>query len=185
MLQIHWEGTITAAAPVEGTYDYLADLPRHREWAQSVERIEPQQPGDAAGVGARYLTYERQALHADRLPHQSLADRGGVAEKSLAEVRELVPHRRIAWHAHSVPRRNIRVDIAFDLTPAPGGGTIITQRIAMRLSLPALLLARLFLRVGPAELQSRSEAQWHASLQNIKTILEQYAAHGGTPEATP
>jgi hypothetical protein len=175
VMHVAWEGTVEVAAPLEFTYRYLADLPRHGEWAQSVERMELQHPGDADGVGARYLTYERQALHHDRQPHQSLVDRGGIVEKTLAEVRELVPNRRIAWHAHSVPRKNIRADIAFDLAPIARDGTAVTQRISMHFSLPALLLARLLLRVSPAELRSKSETQWQASLQNIKLILEEAA----------
>ena len=182
---ITWEGAIQVAAPIESTYEYLADFPRHGEWAQSVERMELQQPGNAAGIGARYLTYERQALHDDRRPHQPLADRGGIRETSLAEVRELAPPRRIAWHAHAVPRRNIRADIAFDLAPTPGGGTTVTQRITLRLSLPALLLARLLLRVSPAVLRAKSEAQWRGSLRNIKAILEKAAERDSARGATP
>jgi uncharacterized protein YndB with AHSA1/START domain len=175
---IAWEGTIRVAAPIEAAYRYLADLPRHREWAQSVERIDMEQPGDAVGIGARYLTYERQGLQDDRQPHQSLAEREGIVEKTLAEVRDVVPNRRFAWHAHSVPRKNIRADIAFEFAPAAGGGTTITQRITMRMSLAAVLLARLLLRVGPTELRTRMEAQWEASLRNIQAVLEGEGASG-------
>ena len=185
VMEMTWEGMVHVAAPIESVYRYLADLPRHREWAQSVERMELQQPGDATGIGARYLTFERQALHADRQPHQSLSDRDGVRETTLAEVLELVPNQRIAWHAHSVPRRNIRADIAFDLTPAPGAGTMVTQRISMRLSLSAQLLALLLFRCSPATIRARSEAQWRASLDNIKAILEEPAEQDSSRGAVP
>ncbi|MFN8515080.1 MAG: SRPBCC family protein [Chloroflexia bacterium] len=178
-MEVNWEGTIEVAAPVETAYRYLADLPRHREWAQSVERLELQRPGDVDGVGACYLTYERQGLQDDRRPHEEIGGRAGIVEKSLVEMRELVPNRRVALQAHSVPRKNIRVEIAFEFAPLTGGGTRVTQRIAMKMSPTAVLLARLLLRVGPAELRAKTEAQWRASLENVRVVLAGMAGSEG------
>jgi uncharacterized membrane protein len=171
-----WTGTVHIAAPVETVYQYLAELPRHCEWAQTLERMEQQRPGDARGLGARYLTYERQAFQHDRQPRESLANRPGFKGKTLAEVRELVPNRRIAWHSHPVPRMGVHADIAFELLPAPDGGTTLTQRIAMHQAPLVMLMFRPVFRMRPEEMAAKSTAQWQASLQNIKAILEEHRA---------
>src|SRR4051794_4987125 len=77
IVERHWTGTINLDAPVEAVYRYLADLPRHCEWAQTLERMELQRAGDAAGIGARYLTFERQAFQNDCRPRESLAEQQG------------------------------------------------------------------------------------------------------------
>lgn len=170
-----WQDTIHIDAPVEAVYAYLADLPRHCEWAQTLESMELKKPGDARGVGAQYLTHERQAFQNDRRPRESLADRKAFKGTTLAEVRELVPNRRIAWHSHPVPRMGVHADIALELAPAPDGGTTLTQRIAMHQAALPMLLFRPVFRMGPEEMKAKSEAQWKASLQNIKAILEEDA----------
>jgi uncharacterized membrane protein len=174
-MEHHWTGTITIDAPVETVYSYLADLPRHCEWAQTLERMELQRAGDADGIGARYLTFERQAFQNDRQPRESLAERQGFKGKTLAEVRELVPNRRIAWHSHPVPRMGIHADISFDLAPAPGGGTTLTQRIAMHQAALVMLLFRPVFRMGKEEMARKSDAQYQGSLRNIRAILEEDA----------
>jgi uncharacterized membrane protein len=99
MRSITWDGTVTIHVPVERVYRYLADLPRHTEWAQSVETLELLRPGDGSGLGARYRVIERQVWQTDRRPRQSLTDKYGKPGDFLCEVRELIPNRRIAWHA--------------------------------------------------------------------------------------
>jgi hypothetical protein len=177
-MDISWEGSIQIEAPITLVYAYLSDLTRHVEWAQSVEHIELMHPGDDAGIGAVYLTFERQALQSDRQPHQSLSGRGGVKESSVAIVRELVPNRRIAWHAYSRPRQAIHADFAFDLAQGIDGGTTLTQTVWMHISQPALLAGCVLLRMRPHGIRTRSGEQWWASLRNIASILESRGGNG-------
>jgi uncharacterized membrane protein len=174
-MEANWSGSVTIAAPVERVYAYLADFPRHCEWAQTLERMEQQRAGDANGIGARYLTFERQAFQADRKPRGPMPAKA-FKGKTLAEVRELAPNRRIAWHSHPVPRMRIWADIAFDLAPE-GNGAKLTQTIRMHQGwLPLQLFARLAFKSTPAAMEEKARAQWAASLQNIKTILEEPGA---------
>ena len=77
-MDINWQGSVQINAPVEQVYRYLADFPRHCEWAQTLERMEQIRAGDSTGIGARYLTFERQAMQADRKPYERLTR--GVAD---------------------------------------------------------------------------------------------------------
>src|SRR5881275_1469150 len=97
-----WSGSVTIDAPVERVYSYLADFPKHCEWAQTLESMEQTKPGGANGVGAVYKTSERQGFQSDRAP------RGPMPPKAFkgatqAEVTELLANRRIAWKAHPIP----------------------------------------------------------------------------------
>src|SRR5262245_55469352 len=101
-MDITWSGNVQIEAPAEQVYTYLAEFPRHAEWAQTVERLDLLRPGDASGVGAVYRTVERQAMQSDRKPYERLTK--GMKVVTICEVRELSPSRRIAWHAHTSPR---------------------------------------------------------------------------------
>ena len=68
MPDITWQETVQINVLVEEAYRYLADLPRHAEWAQSVIKLEQVRPGDSKGVGTQYRAAERQAWQTDRLP---------------------------------------------------------------------------------------------------------------------
>ena len=160
-----WQGTIHVAVPIEDTYRYLADIPRHADWSQTVERQEQLKPGDARGVGAVYLTHERQAFQSDRQPHQPLTK--GFKAKTICEVRELEPNRRIAWHSHPKPRMGVQSDWIIELAPADDGGTLVTQSCRFQENAFARLLSKA-MRVTP----EKSAAQWNASLRNIKQVLE-------------
>jgi uncharacterized membrane protein len=167
-----WTGSVEIAAPSERVYAYLADLPRHCEWAQTLERMEQKKTGDAAGVGATYLTFERQAFQADRRPKGPLPAKA-FRGKTLAEVREKSPNRRIAWHSHPVPRMGVWADIAFDLAADGRGGTNLTQTIRIHQAwLPLQIFSRLFFKTTPAGMEQKARAQYQASLANIKAILE-------------
>jgi hypothetical protein len=167
MPSIEWQGTLTVAAPVEWVYGYLADFPRHREWAQSVVELAEVHPGDGAGVGRRYRTAERQQWQHDRGPRQPLTT--GTKGTTMCEVRELTPNRRIAWHAWvPIPGIHHTGDFAFDLAPAAGGSTNLTQAVRLHDTGLAILVTRLVFKQTPA----KARAQWAASLNNIKAILE-------------
>lgn len=173
-MEHHWEGSIHIAAPLTRVYRYLADLPRHCEWAQTLERMEQVRLGDSRGIGATYRTDERQAFHSDRRPRESLTNRKAFKGTTVCEVRELVPDRRIAWHAYAVPRIGVHADLAFDLTPRTDGGTMLTQRITMHQpALPLWVFRKLVFKMSAEEMTAKAEAQWRASLRNIKAILEE------------
>lgn len=173
-MDTNWTGTVMIDAPVERVYAYLADFPKHCEWAQTLERMEQKRPGTAEGVGAVYKTYERQAMHADRTPRGPLPANAfkGTTE---CEITELVPNRRIAWRAHPVPvGMGVNARLAFDLQPDPNGGTRLTQTISMHQSwLPVQIFSRLVFKVTPEQMEQKAAAQWQASLNNIKAILEE------------
>ena len=177
-MDTNWSGSVEINAPVEKVYSYLADFPRHCDWAQTLEHMEKVKDGDKAGVGARYLTIERQAFQANREPHGPLPD-GAFKGKTLCEVTELRPNQRIAWHAHPKPRMRVWADMAFDLSPGSLPMTTkLTQTIHMHEGwLPAHITPLMF-HMKLSEMEAKSDAQWQASLKNIKTILEEPG--GGT-----
>lgn len=177
-MNISWEGSITIDAPVERVYAYLADLPRHAEWAQSVQQLALVRPGDGAGVGAVYRTAERQGWQTDRAPRAPLTE--GVAGTTMCEVLELIPGRRVAWRSWApVPGVKHEGRYAFALAPAARGGTRLTQSAALEDNWLGDIVSRLVFKTTPA----RARAQWEASLRNIKLILEERApahvAEGG------
>ena len=172
MQQIAWQGTVTIHAPVEQVYRYLADLPRHAEWAQSVQTLELVSPGDKAGVGARYRAIERQIWQTDRRPRAPLTDRYGKTGDFLCEMRELVPNKRISWHAWApYPVVKHLGDYAFELASDGNGGTALVQRSTLTDNWLGFLVSRLVFKTTP----EKARAQWAASLANIKTILEEDA----------
>lgn len=164
-----WRGTIHVAVPPAAVYRYLADIPRHADWSQTVERQELLKPGDARGVGAVYLTHERQAFQADRQPRQPLTK--GFKGKTVCEVREAEPNRRIAWHSHPKPRMGVSSDWVIEVAAAEDGGTLVTQSCRFSENAFARLLSKM-LRATP----EKTAAQWNASLNNIKLALEEDAA---------
>lgn len=167
MPTIDWQGTVTVAAPVEEVYAYLAGFPRHGEWAQSVVELTEIRPGDSRSIGRRYRTAERQAWQADRRPRQPLTT--GAKGTTICEVRELLPDRRIAWHAWvPIPGINHTGDFTFELEPTDTGHTRLTQTVRLRDRGLAILVTRLVFKPSPA----KARARWAASLNNIKAILE-------------
>ena len=177
MQAITWEKTVTIQAPVEQVYRYLADLPRHAEWAQSVEALELVRAGDAAGVGARYRTAERQTWQTDRRPHQPLT--GGGKGATMCEVRELVPNRRIVWHSWApFPVVKHLGDWAFEFAADGDGGTRLTQRACLSDNWAGALISTIVFKTTP----EKARAQWEASLRNIKAILERGTAPGDAVE---
>lgn len=169
-MDITWQGDVQIAAPIGQVYRYLADFPRHSEWAQTVVRLELVRAGDGTGVGAQYLTTERQTLQADRKPREPLTK--GEPDQTLCEVRELMPNRRIAWHAHMLPDADPSADLDFDLA-AENGDTLLIQH--QRLSVPDSMVAEMR-RLFGSDVLELVYRQWEAGLRNIKAILEERAA---------
>jgi uncharacterized protein YndB with AHSA1/START domain len=175
-MDMTWTGSVTIAAPIERVYAYLADFPRHAEWAQSVQHLRLVRAGDARGVGAVYRTAERQAWQANRLPFAPLAS--GVPGDTMCEVLVLTPERRIAWRSWApVPGVRHEGEFAFDLALAPGG-TELTQIASLRDNWLGDLVSRYVFKTTEA----KARAQWEASLRNIKLILESTSATVWQPE---
>lgn len=175
-MDITWQGSVQIDAPVEQVYRYLAELPRHAEWAQSVERLELVRAGDHIGVGAIYRTAERQGWQTDRAPRAPLTR--GVAGTTMCELIELIPNRRIAWRSWApVPGVRHAGAYAFDLAPDERGGTRLTQSAALEDNWLGDLVSRLVFKTTPP----KARAQWEASLRNIKALLEQGVELPGEP----
>jgi len=170
-MDVNWQGTILIDVPVERAYRYLADLPRHAEWAQSVERLELVRSGDDSGVGAMYRTAERQDWQIDRAPRAPLTR--GVAGTTMCQLTELIPNRRIAWRSWAaVPGVKHAGSYAFDLAADEHGGTRLTQSAALEDNWLGDIVSRLVFKTTA----EKARAQWAASLGNIKAILEGDAA---------
>lgn len=163
-MDIHWTNTIQIKRPIEEVYAYLADFPRHAEWAQTVERLEKVKNGDSNGVGAEYITHERQAMQTDRKPGEPL--RKGMKAKTICVVRALTPHQRIAWHSHLTLIKSTYADWEFRLDTDGNGSMRLTQRCHFHFSPLSQGVGRLL------AMESKAQAQFDAGLQNIKLILE-------------
>ncbi|MHB8646225.1 MAG: SRPBCC family protein [Thermomicrobiales bacterium] len=166
-----WQGSIHVDAPVEEVYRYLADFPKHCEWAQTLERMEETKPGDSTGIGRTYRTTERQAFQSDRAPREELNK--GFKGTTMCEVRDLVPNQRIAWHSYALPKMGISADLAFELTPKAGGTTVKQQITMHQPAAPMWLFRKFVFKMSAEEMETRALAQWQASLANIKAILEE------------
>jgi hypothetical protein len=105
-----------------------------------------------------------------------------MAAKTICEVQELVPNRRIAWQAYMTPRLGLRSNLSFELTRTPNGGALLQQTIFFHIPAPLALIFRL--RYGGG-LDRKMYTQADTGLRNIKLILEQNNArpnyHGPSP----
>lgn len=173
-MDLQWQGSVDIAAPVDRVYAYLADFPRHCEWAQTIESMELIKPGSADGIGAVYKTYERQAFQSDRAPKGPMPEKASKATTEC-EVTELKPNSRIAWKAKLTPKSmGVNAKLSFELSANDDGGTHLTQHILLHQPwVVAKIVSPLMFRTKSDEMQSKGRAQWQASLDNIKRILEE------------
>lgn len=169
-MRLHWQNSIEVPIPVERIYDTLSDFQRHAEWARSIERMEQVREGDSTGVGARYITHERIEF-----PPKNGGKAKTSSMRTLCEVRELVPNRRIAWHAHPIPRSG-SAELSFDLTPTPDGGTRITQTVQEYYPLPVETMIRLLYNVTEDGIRT----QLDRGLLTLKETLENGATQNGS-----
>jgi uncharacterized membrane protein len=144
-MNLQWQRSIQTDAPVDQVYAYLADFSRHGEWSRTIERMEIVSPGDAEGLGARYLTRERVEFPSGKRWRHRLVRMATLP--TACEVRELVPGRRIAWHARPVPSLGGWALLSFDMHPSDNGGTIVTQRVSEFYPRPVSLVMRLVFNV--------------------------------------
>lgn len=165
-MDIHYQNSIVIRKPVNEVYAYLSDFPRHVEWAQTLERLDKVKDGEANSVGAQYLTYEKQSFQADRQPYGPIKQKVAIKAQTLCEVRELVPNKRLAWHAHMVSDLTTHADWEIDLMPEGEDGTRLSQKVFFVFGpMPGWVGILLFM-------EKRAFRQFDAGLQNIKLILE-------------
>ena len=97
----------------------------------------------------------------------------------MCEVRELLPHRRIAWRSWApVPGVRHAGDYAFELA-AVRGGTRLTQTAGLHDNWLGDLVSRLVFKSTP----QKAYAQWEGSLRNIKIVMETEPTARVRPEA--
>jgi uncharacterized protein YndB with AHSA1/START domain len=173
-MDMNWQGSVDIAAPVDKVYAYLADFPKHCEWAQTLEAMEQTKPGDVRGVGAVYKTTERQALQADRPPRGPMPE-GAFKGTTECEVTELVPNSRIAWRAHPKPvGMGVHAEMSFDLKPVDPNTTHLVQNVKFHQAwLTDQIFRKIVFRKMMANAETKQEAQWQGSLNNIKAIMEE------------
>jgi len=178
-MDIQWQDSIHISVPVEKVYAYLADFPRHTEWAQTLASMKLAKAGDATGHGAQYITSEKQAMRADRKPGQALTK--GMPATTLCEVTVLIPNQRIAWKARMLPNTGMNADYVFELSSAADDTTTLTQHV--RLHIPAPMAGMFKLMFG-RDLDAKSRAQYEAGLRNIKTLVESGASQAASIRAS-
>jgi hypothetical protein len=163
-----WTGSVRIKAPVEAVYAYLADFTRQSEWDAATMRVELKKAGDASGVGAEYRAYERLDLLARVREHAPLMkDQAGLVDR---EVREMIPNRRIAWHAHPVPRMGLSLDCAFEFQP-DGDGTLLTETVRLN----SWTIVDKMQQVVFRSMDEKQYAQWQENLERIKKNVEKNA----------
>ena len=91
------------------------------------------------------------------------------------EVTDLVPNSHIAWNAHPVPiGMGIHASLAFDLAPVDGNKTRLTQSVDFHGPTPMMkFFAKFIYKDSVANMETKQKDQYQASLDNIKTIMEE------------
>lgn len=165
-MDIKFHKTIQINRSVKEVFAYLADFPRHVEWAQTLDRMERVRSGDKNGVGAQYRTYEKQAMQHDRKPGERL--KHGMPAVTLCTVDEVIPNQQIKWHAHSVPKM-LQNTLFFEFVSDGNGGVLLTQKMDFHIpAVPAFFFRLMFGK----NLLEKATMQGEAGLQNIKAIME-------------
>jgi uncharacterized membrane protein len=163
------ETPLDIGRPAAEIYAYLADFPRHPEWAHTYLSIEPLTPGPPR-VGSRYRVREKQDLRSDKLPYTTVAHREGVDYVSELEVIALELNQRIGWRSQ-VQGGPFSAEGAFVLEPVTD--VITTVRMRMRLT-----GAQEQIRSWMLDLQARGypldiiARQVDRAMHNLRTILE-------------
>jgi uncharacterized membrane protein len=165
-MHIRWQSSIQIHTPIERLYTYLADFPRHAEWAQSVQQLTATKPGAADGTGTIYRTAERQNWQDSRKPFAPLTE--GIAGDTFCQIVALIPYHTITWRSW-VPYPGVTHagEYQFQLN-AVSDGTQLTQQIYLYDNWIGDLISRHVFKTT----EPKAFAQWQASLMNIKRIME-------------
>ena len=162
-MQKLWEGSVHIDAPVDQVFPYLADFYRHPEWDRATVKVEKMKEGDSSGVGAEWRIHETFDLF-------SLGPAGSDVKKGTGlvkrVVREVVPNRKVEWHAHPIPRLGVTADYLFRVEPERGG-TKVTQQVTF--NVPGVLDA--VARVVARNLDTNLRQIWPRNLQQLESLV--------------
>jgi uncharacterized membrane protein len=167
-MQKLWEGSVHIDAPVDQVFPYLADFYRHPEWDRATIKVEKMKEGDSSGAGAEWRIHETFQLFnlGPASSEGSEAKRGTGLVKRV--VREVVPNRKVEWHAHPIPRLGVTAEYLFRVEPERGG-TKVTQQVTF--NVPGVLDA--VARVVAKNLDSNLRQVWPKNLQQLETVVTQ------------
>jgi uncharacterized membrane protein len=162
-----WEHSVVVQAPVDQVFALVADFNKHPEWDKFTKRVEQTKPGDASGVGAEWKVYEQLGLFALGQGERDPKHLTGLAKR---EIRAVVPNEKVSWRTHPVPNVGIGADMTFEFAAA-ANGTQVTYRVDV--DVPKLM--EKVTKVILSNLDSRQQAQWTASLEQLKVVAEAHA----------
>ncbi|MEX1255483.1 MAG: SRPBCC family protein [Dehalococcoidia bacterium] len=142
------EQQITINAPAEKVFSYLADIPRHSEWARPEHKVEIKKTSDGAvGQGSTF---------------QSVGHQFGKNQDALT-ITEYTPNTRLVFEADGNAGL---IRHSFDLTPGDGGVQVTKSVEFVQTKFPFALfapLAKAFVLPGALS----------GDLQRIKEHVEQ------------
>lgn len=133
MSEYKGQTSITIQAPVETVYAYLADFPKHAEWARNIGSVTQIGAGPIE-IGTRFKTAEgpppvKLTQKIKMMLHFARGIFGGAKPYSVAKITALDPPGRIGWEA-GIPKGDgffNFVEWEFILEPQ-GTSTHLTQR---------------------------------------------------------
>ena len=140
--------SIVANAAPDKVFGYLADLPRHEEWAADPARPEPVN-GDAVAVGKQYVSHN--------------GHRGKPVEDQL-EVTVYDPPARFGFTAAGP---ELSMEHVFNLRPQEGGTLVERVSTVARMPLPFMLIFPLIYRMMAKPSAIKSMAQLKAKCEAL------------------
>jgi uncharacterized membrane protein len=170
-MKIAWSGRVDVAPPPEVVYAYLVEFSRHREWVDSLESITETAPGDANGIGRKYLAIERVDFSGSGGLFAKFAKR--TSGRTESEIRELIPDKRISWYAHPIPNVGGAL-LTFDFAPNNSGGTTVVQTINERYPWHISLLMRVITNFS----EQGAIRQFEQGLARLKIALDTLPTQG-------
>jgi uncharacterized membrane protein len=164
-MQKLWEGSVHIDAPVDQVFPYLADFYRHPEWDRATIKVEKMKEGDTNGAGAEWRIHETFDLFSLGLKEADVKRGTGLVKRV---VREVVPNRKVEWHAHPIPRLGVTAEYLFRVEPERGG-TKVTQQVTF--NVPGIVDA--VARVIARNLDTNLRQIWPRNLQQLETLVTQ------------
>jgi uncharacterized membrane protein len=166
-MQKLWEGSVHIDAPVDQVFPYLADFNRHPEWDRATLKVEKTKEGDSSGAGAEWRIHETFDLFSFGLAEPEAKKGTGLVKRV---VREVVPNRKVEWHAHPIPRLGVSADYLFQVEK-DGKGTKVTQQVIF--NVPGIVEA--VARVVARNLDSNLRQIWPNNLKQLETLVTREA----------
>lgn len=140
------EKQITISAPADRVFSYLADFPRHSEWAAHRLKIEPTSQG-AVGQGTKF---------------KSVGHQFGRDNEDTVTITEFVPNQKIVYESMT---KEGQFRHWVELKPADGAVELTKGAQVLKMNFP---LNVLFAIIGPFVLPSGL----NRDLKRIKAKLE-------------